>query len=88
MIVSDRRNRRCAAASPLRSFASPMTSHVKCGRRKSGTDGGDASDGPERDDTSFASVPNTCCRRSASVCGSAASSAPALRISARMSSFL
>ena len=93
MIVSDRVNRERAALSPDRSLASPMTSHVKCGRKKSCT-AGDAAGSllPAAalvlSAASFASVPSTCPSLCASVCGSAASSAPADRINARMSSFL
>ena len=91
MMVRLRRNRRRAALSPERSLASPMTSHVKCGRKKSCTAGDAAGFDPAAavpSAASFASVPSTCPSLCASVCGSAASSAPADRINARMSSFL
>ena len=88
MIVRDLRKRRRAAASPPRSSASPMTSHVKCGRRKSGTDGV-ASAEPELDAASRARVSSTVSRRPASACSDVtASSAPADRINVFMSSFL
>ena len=91
IMVNDLKKRRRAAASPERSLASPITSHVKCGRKKSCT----ASDVDTSfpcdavpSAASFASVPSTSPNLCASSCGFAASSAPALRINARISSFL